>query len=85
MVDLEEIGNRFNEVVGNITTGIQHGLFPANPGSPGQFGSENCRFCDFDRICPGARRSLWEQKMDDPRLGSYMALYNTTWDPGIEL
>jgi hypothetical protein len=73
-IDLGEIEDRFNEVIDGIATGIQTGLFPANPGPQGQFGPENCTYCDFARICPSAKSTLWERKQGDPRLASYVAL-----------
>ena len=73
-VELEEVEDRFNEVIEGISTGIQSGLFPANPGPQGQYGPENCRYCDFVRICPASKTSLWERKRDDPRLAPYTGL-----------
>ena len=76
LIDLEQIEDRFNEVIEGISSGIQNGIFPANPGPPGQFGYQNCSLCDFDRICPAGRTGLWERKKDDARLASYAGLSN---------
>ena len=73
-VDLNEVEDRFIEVIEQVSLGIQSGLFPANPGPPGQYGPENCSFCDFNRICPTGRSYLWEQKNGDSRLGPYNSL-----------
>ena len=73
-IDLAEVEDRFNEVIEGIATGIQTGLFPANPGPQGQYGPENCTYCDFARICPSAKAGLWERKKDDVRLTSYNGL-----------
>ncbi|MDA1129093.1 MAG: PD-(D/E)XK nuclease family protein [Chloroflexi bacterium] len=73
-IDLTQVEERFNEIIEGISTGIQSGLFPANPGPQGQFGPENCSYCDFARICPTAKAGLWDRKKDDVRLASYIGL-----------
>ena len=66
---------RFREGVSTIVGGIRQGVFPANPGNPaGQGGPENCRFCDFDSLCPSRRTDIWERKRSDPLLDSYRQL-----------
>jgi ATP-dependent helicase/DNAse subunit B len=80
VVDLGQVEDRFNEVIEGIATGIQNGLFPANPGPPGRFGPENCSYCDFDRICPAARASLWDRKKGDARLAPYTGLSESSDD-----
>jgi len=80
VVDLGQVEDRFNEVIEGIATGIQNGLFPANPGPPGRFGPENCSYCDFDRICPAARASLWDRKKGDTRLDPYTGLSESSDD-----
>ena len=35
---------------------------------------ENCRYCDFDRLCPRDRGAQWEAKQDDPVTQSFVAL-----------
>ena len=80
IVDLGQIEDRFNEVIEDISTGIQNGLFPANPGPPGRFGPENCSYCDFDRICPASRASLWDRKKGDTRLAPYIGLSGSSDD-----
>jgi len=73
-IDLTQVEDRFNEVIEGISTGIQTGLFPANPGPLGQYGPENCSYCDFSRICPSAKSGLWDHKKNDVRLASYIGL-----------
>ena len=60
----------FDDAVGTIADGINSGLFPANPGPNG----ENCRFCDFKRLCPTRRERSWRRKRRDRRLAPYLAL-----------
>ena len=84
IVDLNEVEDRFIDVIGQISAGIQSGLFPANPGPPAQKGPENCGFCDFDRICPTGRTHLWERKNGDDRLINYNNLKLTGIDVGAQ-
>ncbi len=71
----EATARRFRDGVSAIVEGIRQGVFPANPGNPsGQGGPENCRFCDFDSLCPSRRTEIWERKSSDPLLDSYRQL-----------
>lgn len=71
----EATAQRFRDGVSTIVEGIRQGVFPANPGNPaGQGGPENCRFCDFDSLCPSRRTEIWERKRSDPLLDSYRQL-----------
>ena len=74
-IDDEETSQRFRYGVSAIVEGIRSGVFPANPGAPGDRGQpENCRYCDFDSLCPSRRVELWRRKREDPLLGSYLRL-----------
>ncbi len=73
-IRLADVESHLKEVVGTIASGIERGLFPANPGAPGLYGSENCKFCDFDRVCPSNRDALWTRKRGDPDLAGYVEL-----------
>lgn len=48
---------RFVEVADAIVEGIEHGVFPAQPGAYDSFWGthDNCGFCPFDRVCPRDR------------------------------
>jgi ATP-dependent helicase/nuclease subunit B len=51
--------------------GISAGLFPGVPGEAigwPRLSYENCRYCDFDRICPGDRQREWDNVRHDPAL-----------------
>ena len=65
---------KFREVLGAILGGIQNGVFPANPGESGYYGYENCRFCDFDSLCPSRRDVAWERKSGDKMVAGYLDL-----------
>ena len=69
-----ETQGRFSEVVGQIVGGIRQGVFPANPGPAGRDGPQNCRFCDFQRVCPADKRRLWERKQNSPQAAPYLDL-----------
>ncbi|MDA1298319.1 MAG: PD-(D/E)XK nuclease family protein, partial [Chloroflexi bacterium] len=56
------------------------GHFPPNPGKRGYDGSEgtfdNCRYCDFDRVCPASslRERMLKGHTEDRRLAPYFNL-----------
>lgn len=53
----EERRARFLAVAEAIVDGIESGVFPARPGEYDSFWGvhDNCRYCDFDRLCPRDR------------------------------
>ncbi len=67
---------RFQDVVEVIVDGIETGSFPARPGEENPYRSsfENCRYCDFDSICPTDRGRGWERVRGAPQLAGYVAL-----------
>ena len=73
-IDDEETAARFREGVNLIVRGIGEGAFPANPGEFRNGNYENCRFCDFDGLCPSRRDDLWERKKADSLAATYRAL-----------
>jgi ATP-dependent helicase/DNAse subunit B len=73
-VALEDVMGPFRQAVSTITSGIQAGLFPANPGAAARGGFENCTYCDFNSLCPSRREVSWERKKRDPRLAGYLEL-----------
>lgn len=74
-VDESETAERFRYGVTTIVDGIRNGVFPANPGAPGWGGQpDNCRYCDFDSLCPSRRVDIWRRKKDDPQVDSYVRL-----------
>ncbi len=81
--DLEDdaVRARFQAALSAIVSGIQGGVFPANPGPDGFGGPENCRFCDFDTLCAARRTELWERKKEDSLLSGYRLLANDVEEP----
>ncbi len=74
-VDESETSERFRYGVTTIVDGVRAGVFPANPGPLGREGKpENCRYCDFDSLCPSRRVDMWRRKKDDSLLHSYVRL-----------
>ena len=51
---------RFSEVVTVLVDGVELGLFPARPGEK----NKNCKFCDFQSMCPGDREVSWNKVRD---------------------
>ena len=73
-VEMGPVAERFDIAVGTIAQGIGEGLFPANPGPEDRNGFSNCRYCDFNTLCPSRRDIHWERKQADPRLQAYLQL-----------
>ena len=70
----EDTAQRFREGALHIVSGIQAGAFPANPGPVDRDKYTNCRFCDFDSLCPSRRGDTWDRKKNDPLVVSYREL-----------
>ncbi len=66
----DALHGRFLEVVGAMVEGIDGGVFPLVPGDFDNFRNsyDNCRYCDFDRLCPADRGDYAEAKVDAPQL-----------------
>ena len=66
--------------VETIVEGIDNGVFPARPGESKNYGDggpsfENCRYCEYERVCPRSKARLWEsKKRSDPALENYVDL-----------
>ena len=73
-IDDDVTAARFREGVTTIVEGIGSGIFPANPGGAGFGGYENCRFCDFNSLCPSRRQEMWERKQRNSKIAGYLAL-----------
>ncbi len=73
-VALDAVLDGFEGAVSTIVSGVRGGLFPANPGQPDRGSFENCRYCDFDSLCPANRDVSWRRTQSDPRLSAYTKL-----------
>jgi CRISPR/Cas system-associated exonuclease Cas4 (RecB family) len=64
-IDLDDsLEEELEQAVGAVLDGIGDGLFPGRPGDVvgwPRLSFENCKFCDFDRICPTDRQSEWDR------------------------
>jgi RecB family exonuclease len=58
---------RFSEILGAILDGIRAGAFPAVSGEEQEHYNnfENCRYCDFDRLCSRRRDHEMGAKRED--------------------
>lgn len=62
----------FHDTLRRILGTVRSGIFPATP-EEGDRG--NCRYCDFNRLCPARRRQIWERKgRHDPDVQPFNAL-----------
>ena len=77
--------DRFVDVLTEIVDGIEDGVFPAEPGPENYWFSsfENCKFCQFDALCPADRDSHAEAVHDAPELVRFRNLADGTdgWEP----
>ena len=67
------------DVLTTIVGSIEDGVFPANPGPDGFRPGhgvipENCRFCEYDRVCPADRGEQWLTIREHPSVGRYREL-----------
>lgn len=72
-----ELEERAKAAMGLIVSGIESGAFPGVPGEldtmpGGTF--ENCRFCDFDRLCPADRDRRWATLRESPLVAPVVEL-----------
>jgi ATP-dependent helicase/nuclease subunit B len=67
---------RYGRTLHAIAQSIGRGIFAAVPGEENlQFSSfENCRYCDFDRICSRRRDAELVDKSSDPALAYWFAI-----------
>ncbi|PFG75299.1 PD-(D/E)XK nuclease family protein [Tepidiforma thermophila] len=76
---------QFRRVVGEAMALREQGLYPAIAGPPKFDRWHNCRFCPFDRVCPGSdRERLWERWKQDPRLKQFVAVVLREGEPAAE-
>jgi CRISPR/Cas system-associated exonuclease Cas4 (RecB family) len=73
----EPLERGFRDVVRLIVSGIESGLFPANPGSGGE-SFNNCAYCDYRRVCPADVDIAWERKSQSPELAAYVSMTGRT-------
>ncbi len=77
-----DVMERFESVVATASSGIAAGIFPARPGPRDRGSWENCRYCDFDRICPTNRLRVWDSKKRNAALADYTELSGDVVEDG---
>ena len=77
----DEVRDRLGDVVSGIVSGIRSGVFPANPGERDRGSFQNCRFCEFDSLCPSRRDRIWGRKRSNPMLAGYRDLIGDSTAP----
>lgn len=68
-VDLGDVDDAFTAAVGDVAEAIGAGVFPLQPGEETTWPRSsfaNCRYCDFDSVCPTQRAALAESALLDP-------------------
>ena len=66
--------DRLHDTLETMVDGIENGIFPGRPGESDRGSFDNCRYCDFDPICPAQRDREWDRLRDAPELAAYVAL-----------
>lgn len=70
----DELEAELRAVLATLVSTIDGGAFPMRPG-PVSFGSyDNCRYCDFDALCPTDRAEVWDRASTDAEMKSYCEL-----------
>lgn len=74
--DSPENRRLFERTVGAIVGAAESGIFPAVPGDENEFygNFDNCKYCDFDRICSRRRNYELEAKSGDAALAPWFAV-----------
>lgn len=70
-MELGDVDGELQAVVGTALDGIEQGMFPAVPGQSETWPKpthSNCRYCEFDDLCPTDRRREWELVRQDPAI-----------------
>lgn len=77
---------RFVELLGSMVDGIEQGVFPLVPGDWDAFQGfhDNCRFCQYDPVCPADRGPQAEAKVDAPQLAVRRTLTSVPVAPVAE-
>ena len=72
----EENMRRYHETLQAVIAGVRSGAFPAVPGDENTFygGWDNCRYCDFNRLCSRRRDDELEAKRVDPALRPWLSV-----------
>ncbi len=70
---------RFEDTVKAVLQGIGQGSFPAVPGGEDEFYGtwDNCRYCDFNRICSRGREQDFAAKAEAPGVRPWLAVAET--------
>ncbi|MFM8305174.1 MAG: PD-(D/E)XK nuclease family protein, partial [Actinomycetota bacterium] len=77
----DDVATRRDAVLTTIVGAIGTGCFPAYPGPDTFWGPDNCRFCAYDRVCPGDRVRRLERRRADPALRPIVMLAEEPWPP----
>ncbi len=74
---------RFRDTVEAIVEGVRTGAFPASSGEENDYfgGWNNCRFCDFDRVCSRRRDQEHSLKSSDAAMGPWFRVTETARPP----
>jgi hypothetical protein len=70
---------RYQRTLAAIVAGVRGGVFPAVPGEENtRYGGwDNCRYCDFNRLCSRRREDELHVKRADPALKSWQSVGET--------
>lgn len=80
-----DLDAELDRLLGAALDGIAAGLFPGLPGEATAWpraSFDNCKWCDFDRICPTDRQAEWDRVADDSALTPIDLLLGRGGDEG---
>jgi RecB family exonuclease len=76
---------RVHDVLDLMADEISSGHFPAYPGPDNYFrGPDNCRYCDYTRLCPPDRVRRFERRRDEPEFAGIRWLAEGPDDDAID-
>ncbi|MGI8757095.1 MAG: PD-(D/E)XK nuclease family protein [Acidimicrobiales bacterium] len=70
----DDVVAKVGDALGTIVSGIEAGLFPAHPQPHSTSPFTDCQYCDPDNLGTTELLRRWERKVQDPVMGTYLAL-----------
>jgi hypothetical protein len=74
--DWSAVEPRLHAVLETVAGGVGAGVFPQVPGAEDDrfLTFANCRYCDYQRVCPSARDEQWDHKRNSLAVAGFVSL-----------
>jgi RecB family exonuclease len=82
--DAQVVDAALDDMLARVARGVRGGVFPQDPGKRVESWFDNCRYCDYERICPSARGELARRKAGDSAITSARAGFSDVLEPDSE-